>query len=455
MKNGRFILKAKLDLLSPLLIGSGKSDISDRDVLLDSEGEAYIPATSFLGVLSRQIDKTVADSFLGHNVDRDNQPLHQSYLICDDLHPISKDTSCVVRDGIRLNSESGLVENSAKFDFQVIEPGLCFTLNLEFIVTEPTYEEAKQVLANCLAAMQKPIYIGGKTSSGFGCLRSKDIEVYQYDFEKEADLAAFLLQKPTENIIDTIPKLEASKPEFKISADFRIPQSLIVRSYPKDAYGPDAVHIHSAKRPVLPGTSLRGALRARAERILGIIWSDQKQAIEDFIASIFGFASTSGKQYTVPSFLRVDECPMAEVGSEVQNRIRIDRFTGGTIEGAKFDSMPIFPRDKDSINIRSLNLSLSDPLPSQKALLLLLLKDLYTEDLPIGGEKGIGRGILQGVNAQIQDEDNTYRFEKLDQQDLPDAYQDYLKALLENKDREEIQNRLAVFRQKGANNEQN
>ena len=221
-------------------------------------------------------------------------------------------------------------------------------------------------------------------------------------------------------------------------------------SYPKDAFGSDAAHIQSSNVPVLPGTSLRGALRARAERILGILWPDGKSDIEDFIASIFGFASTKGKQYSIPSSLRVSENKIEHVGSEVQNRICIDRFTGGTIEGAKFDSMPVFSEEKSASNLNAINLSLVDPLPSQKAMLLLLLKDIYTGDLPIGGEKSIGRGILEGVKATIQDEKSCYSFEQFGHPDFPDEYRDYLSALKENRDKAEIQKRLAVFKQKGA-----
>jgi len=451
MKNGRIILKARLDLQSPLLIGNGKGNSCDRDVLLDADGNAFIPATSFLGVISRKFEATTARKFLGQETDQHNQPINQSFLICDDLMPVEQSTACSIRDGIRINKATGLVENGAKFDFQVVEPGVCFALNMEFVVkSQQRYDEALQILANCLSVLNKPLYIGGKTSSGFGCLISKEAQVYQNDFDWKSDMAAYLLRKPTKDITASIETVDASSPEFSITADFRIPQSLIVRSYPKDAFGSDAAHIQSASGPVLPGTSLRGALRARAERILGILWPSGNADIEDFIASIFGFASTSGKHFSIPSSLRISETKIESVGSEVQNRIRIDRFTGGTIEGAKFDSMPVFPEDKNASNLRALNLSLADPLPSQKAMLLLLLKDIYTGDLPVGGEKGIGRGILEGVRATIFDENSSYSFEQFGQTDIPEVYREYLTALRENKDKVEIQKRLAVFKQKGA-----
>ena len=57
MKTGRIILGGTLNLLSPLMIGSGRDDISDRDVLVDSEGIVFIPATSFLGVLKTYFNR--------------------------------------------------------------------------------------------------------------------------------------------------------------------------------------------------------------------------------------------------------------------------------------------------------------------------------------------------------------------------------------------------------------
>lgn len=452
MKNGRIILKAKLYLQSPMLIGNGKADFCDRDVLLDADGRAFIPATSFLGVISRDFEAVYAQKYLGKTTDAHNQPLNQSYLICDDLFPMEQISICSIRDGIRINKATGLVEDGAKFDFQVVEPGLCFALNMEFVVqNEQRYDEARQILENCLAILSKPLYIGGKTSSGFGSLIARETEVYRYDFDTPADLARYLLRKPNKNIVDTFIPVDASKPEFWISADFRIPQSLIVRSYPKDAFGSDAAHIQSTDGPILPGTSLRGALRARAERILNILWREDEADIEDFVASIFGYASTGDKHFSIPSSLRVDERVITDVGSEVQNRICIDRLTGGTIDGAKFDSMPVFPKNIQGANIKGLHFSLADPLPSQKGMLLLLLKDLYTGDLPVGGEKSIGRGILEGVYATVQDESSKYSFEHFGQADIPQEYQGYLSALIENRDIEIIRKRLAVFKQKGAN----
>ncbi|MCB5253376.1 MAG: RAMP superfamily CRISPR-associated protein [Candidatus Cloacimonadaceae bacterium] len=449
MKNGRIVLCGSLNLISPMLIGSGKADLCDRDVLLDSDGRAFIPATSFMGVLSRLINDGKHNGYLGLSYEN-NMPLNQSYLICDDLYPTQTSSSCVIRDGIRIDKATGVVEDKAKFDYQVVEPGLSFDFKLEFVVnSESREEEAKEIVAKCLTVFDDALYVGGKRSSGFGKLIAQDIHLYEYDFDITADLAAYLIRSSSEDKLGNYKPRKLPNTQFVIKADFRIPHSLIVRSYPKNAFGPDASHIQSAGKYVLPATSLRGALRARAHRIMNTIW-DQGDEVQDFLDSIFGNAKTSGKRYSIPSSLQVDELTIDDVVGEVQNRVCIDRFTGGTIEGALFDSMPVFPKDGNSANISGLNLCLQDPLPSQKGLLLLLLKDLYTGDLAIGGEKNIGRGTLLGLKAGITDEEHDpVSINSIEEMASQQQLESYVDALLQKSDLDAIRKRLAIFRQTG------
>jgi hypothetical protein len=46
-------------------------------------------------------------------------------------------------------------------------------------------------------------------------------------------------------------------------------------------------------------------------------------------------------------------------------------------------------------------LTLRNPEDHEVGLLLLLLKDLWTGDLPVGGESSVGRGRLQGIKAHL------------------------------------------------------
>ncbi|NJK65248.1 MAG: hypothetical protein HC941_00780 [Microcoleus sp. SU_5_3] len=143
-------------------------------------------------------------------------------------------------------------------------------------------------------------------------------------------------------------------------------------------------------KSILSGTSLAGVLRHRAERIVHTLGS-----CSPIVDKLFGYVV--GKQ-SQASRLVVHEKVIENATDLVQNRIAIDRFTGGAYHGALFDEQPIFGSDKTIVTIE---LELRNPKEYEIGLLLLLLKDLWTSDLPVGGESSIGRGRLQGKEATL------------------------------------------------------
>jgi CRISPR/Cas system CSM-associated protein Csm3 (group 7 of RAMP superfamily) len=462
MNYGKIILKADLELISPLMIGSGESEISDRDILLDKKGMPYIPASSFIGKLYTELQTDKKKKYFGQkkvgendknaeeNKPEQNKFEHQSYIICDDLLLTNgPGTNTTIRDGIMINPQTGLVEEGAKFDYQVLEPGNNFSLEMSLTVEDGTYDECKELMENILGVLQNNhIALGGKTSSGFGHLQPHNIRLMEYDFTDKKKAAAYLLKKEIENVLSRYEKSKPINNDFTITASFQIVNSFLIRSYAKTPYGSDATQLKCGDEFVLPGTSLRGALRARAQKILNLLWDNNDEEVDLFIAALFGSASRDkDKAYTVPSSLYVSETVIDNVKCELQNRVKIDRFTGGTIEGALFDSMPVFPATEEA-QLIDLTLTIHKPLPSQKGLLLLLLKDLYNSELPLGGEKNVGRGLLKGMNAIISDSGKIININ--DFQDLDEASQklfdSYIQALISNSDKKDILSVMVKFK---------
>jgi CRISPR/Cas system CMR subunit Cmr4 (Cas7 group RAMP superfamily) len=161
--------------------------------------------------------------------------------------------------------------------------------------------------------------------------------------------------------------------------------------------------------PVLTGKSIKGALRHRALKILKTL---EVPDAEKSLQGLMGWVEADGKSNAVKSRLRIEEVIMEGVEEGVsQNRIRIDRFTGGTMNGALFNSLPVWANEGEKH--LTLILTLPDDYKDWEATLLLhLLKDLWTEDLPIGGEKSIGRGILTGKRATITNNSGKISFER-------------------------------------------
>ncbi|MBK8024604.1 MAG: hypothetical protein IPK19_25060 [Chloroflexi bacterium] len=88
--------------------------------------------------------------------------------------------------------------------------------------------------------------------------------------------------------------------------------------------------------------------------------------------------------------------------------MRIDRFTGGAFDTGLFGQQPVFANEDTMVPIK---LELRYPakaseeellrVDAEAGLLLLTLKDLWTRDLPLGGESSIGRGRLSGRKTTI------------------------------------------------------
>lgn len=98
----------------------------------------------------------------------------------------------------------------------------------------------------------------------------------------------------------------------------------------------------------------------------------------------------------------VDEVLIAKEKLEPieQTRNRIDRFTGGTIDGALFTVIAVWQKAADEPSIE-LKFGVKQCAEDEAGLMLCLLKDLWLGKLPLGGEKGVGRGVLQGLRAEI------------------------------------------------------
>jgi CRISPR/Cas system CSM-associated protein Csm3 (group 7 of RAMP superfamily) len=82
----------------------------------------------------------------------------------------------------------------------------------------------------------------------------------------------------------------------------------------------------------------------------------------------------------------------------VQNRVKIDRFTGGSFPTALFSEQPVWGKQDTALTAK---ITVQQPTKAHIGLVLLLLKDLWTGDLPLGGEISVGRGRLKGQSATL------------------------------------------------------
>ncbi len=469
----KIVFNVPIETKSPLRISSGIDDgITDILVLKDKNNRAFIPGTSIAGVLRSKIsdvyNERVAQKLFG-SVDDENS--NQSMINISDIK--LDNTKIVNRDGIKINYFSGVSEKGAKYDFEAIDRGATGILLIEitvrrfdlddryipnisyldnhkkqpFAVAGDVYGELAATLADILTT---GINIGALTTKGFGRIKSvKPAEFYTFDFNKEADANAWFAyldgkypQKATYTGSETMEVM--AKNDFIMQMDFALKNAMIIRDYDsdldKDADGNKiaAVQMKSGKDYVIPGTSIKGVLKSRAYRILMLLKNNDENAVNIFLDELMGKeADKTGKDDAgQKSNLYVDEVYLKaeKLHSMKQSRNRIDRFTGGTIDSALFTDIPIWQTDK-SVPTVSMKIRVKNCKSSQAGLMLLLLKDLWLGNLNIGGNKAIGRGVLQGKNCKINYDGNVFvikddgKFSVQASNDKPETLQEYVEAI--------------------------
>lgn len=430
MIQGKYILKGKIQLLSPLLIGKGVEDHSDNDIILDSSGQPFIPATSFIGVLRHHIRpqnnkyEKELNNFWGYTEYTKDEGVG-SIVKCSDLICISESPFIKVRDGIRMDTKKGIVDDQGKFDYEVVDRNTLFNLKMEIDYYNAQEKEfIKKMLATiCNELENDKVSIGAKTNSGLGKIRLIDKEIFEFDFYNNKTGVLQWLKQEYKNPLTKLAEepITLKGQEFSINAHFDLKNSLIIRSYSDESHLSDATHIRSGGDYVIPGSSLKGAIRSRAERILNTL---NPQKTEGVLNKLFG-----NKEHQKGK-VKINEIILPTFISEIQRRIKIDHFTGGTISGALFDSMPIFTNFKDKI--KHVKIVIRNYEKYEAGLMLLILKDLWTGDLPIGGEKNVGRGVLSGEWALIEWGGNKVELNNENLKKLPQEIQDNLNPFIED-----------------------
>lgn len=413
----RIVVCGDLILETPACFGNGDGDsLADMPLALDPlEGRALLTGTSIAGALRAYLRErewgywgdggsdALHNTLFGRQEDNEGE---QSWLItCDALGDRSPNVE--LRDGVALDPKTRTAAAKKKFDFELLEAGTRFPLRVELLVPHSLRDRLLQGLVIALEGLENgEIALGARKRRGLGRCRVIGWRVTRYDLTTTTGLLDWLNQtgvaQTGPHVADLLGiKMDLDRREsFTVEATFGLDGSLLIRSGQGGADAPDSMHLQSKRSgqsvPILSGTSLAGALRARALRIAQTVGTQEKA--EALVNNLFGLRIQSSKDKPSASRLTTAE---TEIGSPlhlVQSRVKIDRFTGGSFPTALFSEQPVWGQQDTTITAR---LTVQQPTWAQIGLVLLLLKDLWTGDLPLGGEISVGRGRLKGQRATL------------------------------------------------------
>lgn len=365
--------------VSPLRTGGAGNQIDQ--VLTTANGYAMLQAASIAGAM-KAWDPDL--QLLGSEDDE------SALRISDAVFDAS--VLSAVRPRLHIDGATGTAAKGGKFDIACLPTGSSCRFELLWRGSpedsKETYAIAARIERYLSAIHSGEILFGAQKSNGFGRMQlsvrrriynmfdAADLEAWLNDAEDGAPLA----------LAEEAPK----KLRFAVSARSA---SLLVKASTGIGSGKDkldGVQLEENGKPIIPGSSLKGAIRSHMKRIapfLGI-----PQAALDRLMGRGAKSGTdtgvAGKLYFSDASLRMQNPPRKVT------RIRINRVTGGTMRKALIAERPVGGEWVWEIEL---------PAQEQAGALLLLyaLRDLGLGMYQLGGTKAIGRGTVDRIAVQI------------------------------------------------------
>lgn len=369
-------------------------------------------------------------------------------------------SSVDVRDRVGISRKTRTAAPERKFDVEVVNPGVefPFLLRLDGRVGAPS-QGARELLEITLRRMSEGwLFLGGKRSSGLGRAEVAQLERHDVDLREPSALVAQLRdeapeaggtatelvsasverwQDPWEQMLTTAAPSgpstdDTGSPEateaddawgqVRLHLQLQFPWRFLV-SDPTRALGEDVHHAFMRLpdgRPLLPGSALRGALRARGEQILRTFGGsgaacdlnakgkschekiqrenrkrkkqgkaklpvDEERRRHCLACRVFG-SGRLASSVRLTDFLPVEGRRGREV---LQEFVAIDRFGGGAAPRLKFTSQAasgVWLDGEVHLEVGGHRLE-----PWGLGLMALVFRDLLWGDVPVGF--GSGKGL--------------------------------------------------------------
>lgn len=497
----------KLVARTAVHVGTGKGgQVTDDLCRLDAEGNYLIPGTAIGGAL-RTIATRLAPRLFGSScralqTEKEQLDPQEKSCPCEvchlfgDFNPSADDTEEFrgyasrllvahayaelpenltprIRDGVGIDraTRSSASKAAAKFDLEVLPKGTVLQLRLEL---EKTNENDERLLAATLAEWQAGrCWLGGRVARGLGAFDLIEIKLVERDLSTDEGLLNLLREDEpwkaehaddnwlasrlteAQNLVhrNSIAREFAARSFVKIEFDLSMDGPFLTNDTTASTrsgfdHTPLLDVMSQTGKPILPGASLRGALRSQAEKIartLTTLDEDvndsesfgkkcpacdpmRRREDENEIANQIPLASCDallknaeeevpdghlclacrlfGNTHRGSRLIIEDAEAEANTPRKVLDFLAIDRFTGGGKEGAKFDALALWqPRFR-------VRMQVENPDGWELGWLALVLRDLAEGMFPVGfgGAKGFGRTKIESfcVNYGFITEDDFF-----------------------------------------------
>jgi len=296
----RLRIKGKLVACGPLHIG-GAGGNADVDLALaeNSQGKLYVPGTSLAGPmrawLQRRIGEEEVNQVWGYQKQRrdEREPQgHASFVIVEDaLVKLPSGAQVETRDGVGIDRVTGAAAEHVKYNRAVLPSGSEIAIEMTVDLAEKNDATRARLIAALQAMQRGEIRFGAAKTRGLGKVALKDLSICEQELLSFRGMLNTLRNQ--EQVLD-VKNLSAQGlpgvPMLRIKIDWSPCGPLMVKAE-HDGVAVDMLPLVSAKGSdltfVLPGSSIKGALRSQAERIVrtvrGVSAPNPSDSRKDFL----------------------------------------------------------------------------------------------------------------------------------------------------------------------------
>lgn len=503
--HSRYKINGILTAMSPIHVGGlGGNVDTDLALAVNGKGDYYIPGTSLAGALRNwmEIIDIESTNFLWGPKDPNSDQGHASFILVEDaILKNNTNVSSEIRDNVAIDRHWGTAVDKMKFDRMILPRGTKIKLEItlerpvkinknsallksEWIdLTDEQWHKYQSKFAQLLAALQNgQVSLGAAKTRGLGRVKLEDLKIKEQILHNQQGMLQTLLNGCSQvNWNNLISQNHVNSPaKIEIEIHWKPSNPVMVKAE-GDGIAVDILPLVSGFNGgitfVLPGSSIKGAFRTQAERILRTVTQQETLRIDnnesqsfndqidiELVQTIFGspaqFAPDQEQQLGYLGALSVDDC-FAKIPlnkwSDVENstdekslrealndnnlnqtqqvfHVAIDRWTGGAadsflytvLEPMGFNWFPLnlsldlrrlkkcsdpviifaFPILIESGLYRLASLLLQNQLKRKKyqclTLLLLTLRDLMNERIPLGFGTNRGMGAIKIEKISFQ-----------------------------------------------------
>ncbi len=420
----REVLFIQVQLSSPLSVSSGDGEWTDSDVLRDPEGNPFVAGSSLAGAMRAYIEKKKTEDCIfgfSRNDSNGNDTGRMSSVFISDL-TFEGEVSFGTRDGVSLN-DNKTAEDGSKFDMEIIESCEKAHFFMELTIREADDEtEMHREISEIIHGINNgEIRLGSKKTRGFGEFKVLEIRSRLYDSSNYLDYAEAYYadddKKPWweegENCLAAWMSYanDASK-MIHIEVPLRMRGGISIRRYAAKKGEPDFTTVtgrnseagsqQSADRdiPVIPGSSMAGALRHRVKEILAELkeaGAELPGEIDKYVDIAFGYVHGNK---ACSSNIIIGETEIKNARPLTMVRTGVSRFESAVKQGALYKERTYVD---GTFTLKIMIRKGSNPADEKwiLGLLLLAVKDLQNGLLAVGGQTAIGRGICE-ANGSIR-----------------------------------------------------